>query len=106
MKNNHKALRFNQIKDLQEIDESFENLIADIKIIFDNREFHKLEGIILRKERAFKDIYGMIERQITRTRTVESSPKNTTLYFSLLMETKDLVTALMNLVEEYHQSAK
>ena len=106
VKNNHKALRFNQIKDLQEIDESFENLIADIKIIFDNREFHKLEGIILRKERAFKDIYGMIERQITRTRTVESSPKNTTLYFSLLMETKDLVTALMNLVEEYHQSAK
>lgn len=106
VKNNHKALRFNQIKDLQEIDESFENLIVDIKEIFDTREFHKLQGIILRKERAFKDIYGMIERQITRTRTVESSPKNTTLYFSLLMETKDLVTALMNLVEEYDQSYK
>ena len=106
VKNNHKALRFNQIKDLQEIDASFEKLIVDIKAIFDNREFHKLEGIIKRKEKAFKDISGMIEKQITRTRTVESSPKNTTLYFSLLMETKDLVTALMNLVEEYHQSYK
>lgn len=106
VKNNHKALRFNQIKDLQEIDESFEKLIVDVKAIFDNREFHKLEGIIKRKEKAFKDISSMIEKQITRTRTVESSPKNTTLYFSLLMETKDLVTALMNLVEEYHQSYK
>jgi hypothetical protein len=46
----------------------------------------------------------MIEKQIKRTRTEESSPKNTTLYFSLLMETKDLVTALMNLMEEYYNS--
>ena len=47
-----------------------------------------------------------IEKQIARTRTEESSPKNTTLYFSLLLETKDLVTALMNLMEEYYTSYK
>ena len=29
--NNHKALRFNQIKDLQDIDSSFENLLNDDK---------------------------------------------------------------------------
>ena len=39
-----------------------------------------------------------------RTRTEESSPKNTTLYFSLLLETKDLLNATMNLLEEYHKS--
>jgi phosphate/sulfate permease len=102
--NNHKALRFNQIKDLQEIDASFEHLLKDIVTIFEKREFEKLEEILVRKDRAFGDISAMIEKQITRTRTEESSPKNTTLYFSLLMETKDLVTALMNLAEEYYKS--
>ena len=37
-----------------------------------------------------------------RTRTEESSPKNTTLYFSVLIETKDLLSATMNLLEEYY----
>ena len=104
--NNHKALKFNQIKDLQEIDSSFDHLLKDIVSIFDNREFEKLEGILTRKEKAFEDISEMIQKQILRTRTEESSPKNTTLYFSLLMETKDLVTALINLMDEYYNSYK
>jgi phosphate/sulfate permease len=104
--NNHKALKFNQIKDLQEIDSSFDHLLKDIASIFDNREFEKLEGILSRKERAFADITEMIEKQVQRTRTEESSPKNTTLYFSILMETKDLVTALINLMDEYYNSFK
>ncbi|KAA3618500.1 MAG: inorganic phosphate transporter [Flavobacterium sp.] len=106
VRNNHKTLRFNQIKDLQKIDSSFEHLLLDIESIFKNREFERLEDILIRKERAFSDINEMIETQITRTRTEESSPKNTTLYFSLLLETKDLVTALMNLMEEYYKSYK
>jgi len=102
--NNHKALRFNQIKDLQEIDASFDHLLKDIVSIFDNREFERLDNILVRKNKAFADISAMIAKQIQRTRTEESSPKNTTLYFTLLMETKDLVTALMNLMEEYYTS--
>ena len=44
-----------------------------------------------------------IEAQISRTRTTEEgSPKNTTLYFSLLLETKDLLSATTGLLEEYH----
>ena len=104
--NNHKSLRYNQITDLQAIDSSFEHLLKDIKSIFESREFEKLDGILVRKQRAFDDIQEMIDKQIDRTRTEESSPKNTTLYFSLLLETKDLVTALMNLMEEYYISHK
>jgi phosphate/sulfate permease len=104
--NHHKTLRYNQIKDLQQIDSSFDHLLKDIQAIFKNREFERLEDILVRKERAFGDISEMIQNQITRTRTEESSPKNTTLYFSLLLETKDLVTALMNLMEEYYKSHK
>ena len=45
-----------------------------------------------------------INSQIKRTRTEESSPKNTSLYFSLLLETKDLLNAGINLLEEYHDA--
>jgi phosphate/sulfate permease len=104
--NNHKALKFNQIKDLQEINSSFDHLLKDIISIFESKEFERLEGVLIRKDKAFADISAMIEKQVERTRTEESSPKNTTLYFSLLLETKDLVTALMNLMEEYYNSFK
>ena len=103
--NHHKALRFSQIKDLQDIDRSLENLLNEIETIFSNREFEKIEAILNRKQKVYDDLSTKIENQITRTRKKESiSPKNTALYFSLLLETKDLITALMNLMEEYYNS--
>jgi hypothetical protein len=45
-----------------------------------------------------------INKQIERTRADESSPKNTTLYFSLLIETKDLLNATMSILDEYYSS--
>ena len=91
--NNHKVLRFNQIKDLQDIDKSLEELLNDIETIFNNREFEKLGAILNSKQRAQDDLAVKIASQITRTRAEDNdSPKNTALYFSLLLETKDLVS--------------
>lgn len=103
--NNHKALKFSQIKDLQDINNSFESLLNEIEIIFNNREFEKLGDIINGKQKAQDDLAVKISSQITRTRSEEDvSPKNTALHFSLLLETKDLVSAIMNLIEEYYNS--
>jgi hypothetical protein len=105
--NNHKTLKFNQIKDLQEIDDSFENLLKEVESIFKNREFEKLGAIVddIRKQEFLDDLSRKIELQIRRTRTKEYvSPKNTALYFSLLLETKDLVKTMMSLLEEYYNS--
>lgn len=104
--NNHKALRFNQIKDLQEIDQHLEELLNEIEDIFHKKEFQRIGNVLSKKEEIYESLSNKIEKQIARTRTEESSPKNTTLYFSLLLETKDLVTALMNLMEEYYSSFK
>ncbi len=104
--NNHKALRFNQIKDLQEIDQHLEELLNEIEDIFHKKEFQRIKSVLNKKEEIFESLSNKIEKQIARTRTEESSPKNTTLYFSLLLETKDLVTALMNLMQEYYTSYK
>ncbi len=99
--NNHKKLRFNQIKDLKEIEDQLGNFFDHIRTVFDNREFNTLNGIIGEKQELFTIVNDKINKQVARTRTEESSPKNTTLYFGLLMETKDLITATMNLLATY-----
>ncbi|MEP3088228.1 MAG: hypothetical protein ABJO48_02210, partial [Nonlabens ulvanivorans] len=43
-----------------------------------------------------------IDKQVKRTKDTENSPKNTTLYFGLLLETRDLMNAAMNVVERYY----
>ncbi|MEW7280994.1 inorganic phosphate transporter [Aquimarina sp. 2201CG1-2-11] len=104
--NNHKKLRFNQIKDLKEIEEHLTEFFSHIKKVFDSREFGSLNGVIKEKQELFTIVNDKINKQVARTRTEESSPKNTTLYFGLLMETKDLISATMNLLSVYrdHQN--
>ena len=52
------------------------------------------------------NIADRIDVQIDLTRKEALSPKNTTLYFNILLETKDLVKSIFNLVEEYSRSYK
>ncbi len=104
--NNHKKLRFNQIKDLKEIDVQVEDLFNKIQKIFETKHFEGLTPLIVNKQELFDEINEKIEKQVTRTRLDESSPKNTALYFSLLSETKDLLTATINLLEIYNQHTR
>lgn len=101
--NNHKKLRFNQIKDLKETDIFIDELFSEIKTIFDTQAYDQLTKIIMNKEVLMTTLDQKINKQIERTRADESSPKNTALYFSLLLETKDLLKATMNLLETYDQ---
>ncbi|GAA3558986.1 inorganic phosphate transporter [Snuella lapsa] len=102
--NNHKKLKFNQIKELKEVDERFELLFNNTKKAFESRSFEEIGVILSRKEEITSLVSAKIQKQVERTRTEESSPKNTTLYFGILLETKDLLTATMNLLEEYHNA--
>lgn len=104
--NNHKKLKFKQIKELQEIDDTLEALLNEIVEIFDSRKFERISYVIARKEEILNSLSSKIQTQIERTRTEESSPKNTSLYFNILLETKDLVNGIMNLMEEYYTSYK
>ena len=102
--NNHKKLKFNQIKELKQVDEKLELLFQDTKTAFDSRSFEQIGAILNEKTEVYNLVKEKIQAQVERTRTEESSPKNTTLYFSLLLETKDLLTATMNLLEEYNSA--
>ena len=107
--NNHKNLKKSQLKDLKEIDDQLTELLGKVSTVFDLRAFDDLEEILIEKQDLLKDVSDSIEKQVTRIRQEESSPKNTTLYFSILLETQDLITALMSLLqtyEEFHISTK
>ncbi|MEO1010465.1 MAG: inorganic phosphate transporter [Bacteroidota bacterium] len=101
--NNHKKLRFNQIKDLKEIDNNINDLFSKVTHIFESKEYPELTALIIHKQQLFDRVNEKIAKQVARTRADETSPKNTALYFSLLSETKDLLTATLNLLEIYDE---
>ena len=102
--NNHKKLKFSQIKELKEVDERFEVFFNNTKNAFESRSFEQIGAILGRKNEIMSLVTDKIQKQVERTRSEESSPKNTTLYFSILLETKDLLNATMNLMEEYYNA--
>ena len=101
--NNHKNLKKDQISDLKEIDNQLSDLLTKVSTIFEHRSFDDLDPILVEKQALLQDVSASIEKQVTRIRQEESSPKNTTLYFSILLETQDLITALMSLLQTYEE---
>ena len=100
--NKHKKIKYTQIKALKTIENELEDLFSEIRFTFDLNDFDQIKDILPKKEILFNSINSRIQDQVSRTRTEESSPKNTTLFFGILSETKDLIAATMNLIELYY----
>ncbi len=103
--NNHKGLKKNQAKELKEISEKLNEALTKTSAIFDLQSFDQIAPLLEEKQALLQDVSKYAQIQVERTRTTESSPKNTTLYFSILLETEDLLKATMNLLEA-HASRK
>jgi len=100
--NNHKALNKEQIKDLKGIAKGLNNAISDISKSLEDRNFDTISILIEKKQALLGSVSELIEKQIQRIRTVETSAKNTTLHLSVIMESKDLITSLINISELYN----
>lgn len=101
--NNHKNLKFNQIRDLKSIDNQLKLLFEQLEESFKSEDFSKLDMVLEEKSVLLDLISELIQKQITRIRTTENSPKNSKLYFGLLLETNDLVKATMSLLELFKE---
>jgi phosphate/sulfate permease len=101
--NNHKNLKFNQIRDLKSIDNQLQLLFERLEESFRTEDFSKLDVVLQEKSTLLDSIAELIQKQITRIRTTENSPKNSKLYFGLLLETNDLVKATMSLLELFKE---
>ncbi|APZ45995.1 phosphate:sodium symporter [Polaribacter reichenbachii] len=101
--NNHKNLKKGQLKDLKGINNQLTEILQNVSDVFKSRDFDSLNPILIEKRELLKNVSLSVEKQVSRIRTDETSPKNSTLYFSILLETKDLMKALMNLLEIYEE---
>lgn len=107
--NNHKQLKFNQIRDLKNIDLQLQEFLDKVEEMFQQKNFVGLEETIKNKSQLLEFVSELIQKQITRIRTTETSPKNSKLYFGLLLETNDLIKSTFSLLElykEFYQHAK
>jgi len=102
--NNHKKLKKKQVEELLEINDKMVKLFGIIREVFDSRDFDKIvPDIIEAKLSLLSDVKDSIQKQVERTREKETtSPKNTTLYFIILIETKDLISACMDILNLYY----
>lgn len=103
--NAHKPLSPAQIQDLKDIEVALSTSLVAIETAFQKQSFSDLGSCLEEESTLLQTISDKIDAQIARTRKEEVSPKNTTLYFNVLLESKDLVKGVMRLVEEYHNSS-
>ncbi|MDG1063934.1 MAG: inorganic phosphate transporter [Flavobacteriaceae bacterium] len=104
--NNHKSLRFNQIKVLQEVDHEFGAILSKLVHMFDENNLKAISTITAELEALSQSVSQRIDDQVTLTRKEESSPKNTALYFNVLLESKDLIDAVWELMQVYNKNVK
>ena len=104
--NNHKPLKPQQISDLNEIFESlssvFKEGIEAFNVKFSDKEFN---DVLIQKKDNYDLLNQKIDDQILRIET-ETSPKNTALYFNILIRTKDLILHKFDLVDEFYRVSK
>ncbi len=100
--NQHKALKPNQVEDLKNVDKELDVMFKDIQDTFEKQSFNDISKLISDRKYIQNDVAKLVEKQITRIKTEESSPKNSMLYFSILLETKDLIEATWSLLQLYH----
>ena len=104
--NNHKKLKFNQIKGLKIIDKQLQQLLLSLEESFKNEDFNTIDHILNDKQVLLDTVSELITKQIKTIRTTETSPKNSKLYFALLLEANDLVKSITNLLELFKEFNK
>ncbi|MFY7811237.1 MAG: inorganic phosphate transporter [Flavobacterium sp.] len=97
--NNHKQLKFNQIRDLKSIDNELTMLYNKLDTIFKTKDFDQINLVLKEKGKLTQHISELLAKQIERIRTTETSPKNSKLYFGILIESNDLVNNTMRLLD-------
>jgi len=91
---------------LKEIHDFTKSIFKNSMETFDNNSILDIELILNRKDELKAKIQEKINSQIELTRNIETSPKNTTLYFNILLKSKDIYKIKISLIEEFYNSYK
>lgn len=96
--NNHKSLKDYQGNDLRLVGDELGNWYAEVYNMYKRRDFLKIDNTMKQRDQLQKVINNLVDKQIDHIRTTENSPKNTKLYFSILLETNELISSTFKLL--------
>ena len=100
LKNNHKPLKQSQIEGLVNILKQLNSFYKESdEAVTHKTDFKEYDDVLKQKSELYELINSVINQQIALTVDEETSPKNTSLYFNILMRTKDLLRHKFDLVE-------
>ncbi|MDB4643700.1 inorganic phosphate transporter [Flavobacteriaceae bacterium] len=99
--NDHSKLKLSQVRDLQNVNELTNSIFEEAMEAYSNNSVAKINLVLENRETILKQLNEKINNQIELTRNEETSPKNTTLYFNILLKSKDLYLNKLNIMETF-----
>ena len=72
---------------------------------FEKNSLKELSSILENKNSLILFLEEKISNQILITRSTETSAKNATLYFNILLKSKDLIEHKLELIEDFYKNA-
>lgn len=107
--NNHKPLKTYQGEDLMLVANALGNWYAEVYNMYKRLEFGKIDNNMIDRDQLLKITNNLLDKQIEHIRTTENSAKNSKLYFSILLETNELISStfkLLRLHKEFEEFKK
>ena len=102
--NNHSKLKLSQIRGLKEISQLIDLLLQGSINAFEDNSLRQLGGVLGKKGEMIATIDDKINEQINLSRVEERSPKNTRLYFNILLKSKDLISHKIKLIDLFYHT--
>ena len=99
--NDHSKLKLSQVRDLRSVYELTEAVFHEAMDAYNNNSEAKINLVLENREDILKQLDEKINNQIALTRNEETSPKNTTLYFNILLKSKDLYLHKLSIMETF-----
>lgn len=96
--NNHKPLKKYQGEDLMTVGDAVGAWFTEIYNMYIRHDFSNIDHTMKEREELLKTTNRLLDKQIMHIRTSESSPKNSKLYFSILLETNELISSTYKLL--------
>ncbi|MEJ6793949.1 MAG: inorganic phosphate transporter [Flavobacteriales bacterium] len=99
--NDHSKLKLSQVRDLQSVYELTEAVFHEAMEAYKNNSEAKINLVLENRGDILKQLDEKINNQIELTRNEETSPKNTTLYFNILLKSKDLYLHKLSIMQTF-----
>lgn len=96
--NNHKPMKDSQGQDLMVVANALGNWYAEVYNMYKRLDFTKIDANMKERDQLLKVTNNLLDKQIEYIRTSENSPKNSKLYFSILLETNELISSTFKLL--------